>query len=74
MSEFDRAMRLGRVYANKARETLFPGESPEIRAMKELEEALEAGAIYQKHEVAEFKEYVATMTTEEAQICSGCCK
>jgi hypothetical protein len=71
MSEFDRALQIGRAYANKARESLFPGESPETRAVKELEEALESGVKLQKVEAAQFQEYVETMTLEEARIVLG---
>jgi chromosomal replication initiation ATPase DnaA len=71
MSELDRALRITRAYANKARESLFPGESPETRAVKELEEALETGIPLKRVEAAEFTDYVETMTIEEAKIVLG---
>jgi chromosomal replication initiation ATPase DnaA len=71
MSELDRVMRLGRAYAGKARD-LFDGQTAEQRAINELDEALEQGEIYKKQEqTQEFRQYVTTMTVEEAKIVLG---
>ena len=71
MSEFDRAMKLGRAYANKAHDALFGSTSPEEKAMKELNEALEQGAILQKSEQQQATQQIAAMSEEEAEIILG---
>lgn len=71
MSEFDRALRLGRAYANKAHDALFNSQSPEEKAMQELDEALEKGVALQKTEHQAEVEFIAAMSNDEAEIVLG---
>jgi len=71
MSEFDRVFNLGRAYAGKAQDALFGSGSPEEKAVKELDQALEQGVAMKKTEQQEFKSQIATMSDDEAEIILG---
>jgi hypothetical protein len=66
MSEIDRIVQLGRAYANKARDSI--SETPESRAVRELEESLNDPV-----EVVTIRkvEPVVPITDEEARVILG---
>lgn len=65
MSEIDRIVQIGRAYANKAKDSF--SESPESRAVRELEESLNDVEIVTVKKV----EPIAPMTDEEARVILG---
>jgi hypothetical protein len=71
MSEFDRVFNLGRAYAGKAQDAIFGSNSPEEKAMSELNQALEQGVAMKKTEQQEFKSQITAMSEDEAEIIMG---
>ena len=66
MSEFDRVFNLGRAYAGKAQDAIFGSGSPEEKAVKELDQALEQGVAMKKTEQQEFKSQIAAMSDDDS--------
>lgn len=71
MSEFDRVFNLGRAYAGKAQDAIFGTGSPEEKAVKELDQALEQGIVMKKTEQQEFRAQILAMSDDEAEIIMG---
>jgi hypothetical protein len=71
MSEFDRVFNLGRAYAGKAQDAIFGVNSPEEKAMAELNQALEHGVALKRTEQQELKAQISAMTDDEAEIIMG---
>ena len=71
MSELDRVINLGKAYATKAQDALFGGQSPEEKAVTELDDALEKGVPLKKTEHQEVIAQVESMSDDEAEIILG---